>query len=212
MKKLIISSLLVASSSIAMVACAQNETASDLQSTPSVGQMQQPMAQGYHHGPMSGGYGMMGPGHMNGGHGMMGYGMGRHHMGGYGRMGGHMGGYGMRGGDYNQLRLTPEQQEKMQQLQQSQWQSQQGYYNQHHAQMQQMHDQAQALINSRNMNQAELNKLADQHAAISKAIFMQNMQNMHDMNQVLTDEQRNQLQQMRQQYRGNQPMRNAPTN
>ncbi|PNK60433.1 Spy/CpxP family protein refolding chaperone [Psychrobacter sp. FDAARGOS_221] len=209
MKKLARNALFIASASLLAVACAQNDAVSDMQSR-SVGQMHHSMQQGHHYGQM---------GHMNQNHPMyeVMMGQGQHHMGGQGHatmMRGehHMGGYGMHGmmgmgmmmgqGGYDRLNLTAEQQSKLQALRQSQAQAYQG----HHAQMQQMHTQAQALMNNPNLDQTALNKLADQHAAMSKARFMENMQYMHQMNQLLTDEQRAQLQQQMQPM---QPQRGA---
>ena len=63
--------------------------------------------------------------------------------------------------------------------------------------MQQMHAQTQALINSPTLNTASLNNLAEQQAAFSKQRFIERVQTQHAMAQILTDEQKAQLEKMR---------------
>lgn len=115
---------------------------------------------------------------------------GQYHQG--GQMGKRGGGYG-----YQQLNLSAEQQAQMQALREAQQQKNQARRQQHQAQMQQMHAQTQALINSPTLNTTALNNLADQQAAFTKQRFIERVQNQHAMAQILTDEQKAQLQKIR---------------
>ena len=114
---------------------------------------------------------------------------GQHHKGGQ-----HM---GKRSGGYEKLNLTAEQKAQMQALREAKKQKQQANRQQHRAQMQQMHTQTQALINSPTLDTTTLNKLAEQQAAFSKQRFIERVQTQHAMAQILTDEQKAQLEKMR---------------
>lgn len=114
---------------------------------------------------------------------------GQHHKGGQ-----HM---GKRGGGFEKLNLTAEQKAQMKALRQAQKQNHQANRQQHQAQMQKMQAQTQALINSPTLNTTALNNLAEQHAAHSKQRFIQRVQSQHAMAQILTDEQKAELQKMR---------------
>lgn len=157
MKKLVLSSVLAVSGSLAMVGCTQASAVSESQTTPTT-KMQQAK-------------------------------QGQHHKGGQ-----HM---GKRDGGYEKLNLTAEQKAQMQALREAKKQKQQANRQQHRAQMQQMHTQTQALINSPTLDTTALNKLAEQQAAFSKQRFIERVQTQHAMAQILTDEQKAQLEKMR---------------
>ncbi|SUD91713.1 Spy/CpxP family protein refolding chaperone [Psychrobacter phenylpyruvicus] len=158
MNKLVLSTVLAVSGSLAMVGCTQASAVSESQTTAAT-----KMQHGMH---------------------------GQHHKG--GPMGKRGGGYG-----YQQLNLTAEQQAQMQALREAQKQKHQANRQQHQAQMQQLHAQTQALINSPTLNTTSLNNLAEQQAAFSKQRFIERVQTQHAMAQILTDEQKAQLQKMR---------------
>lgn len=157
MKKLVLSSVLAVSGSLAMVGCTQASAVSESQTTP-ITKMQQAK-------------------------------QGQHHKGGQ-----HM---GKRGGGYEKLNLTAEQKAQMQALREAKKQKQQANRQQHRAQMQQLHTQTHALINSPTLDTTALNKLAEQQAAFSKQRFIERVQTQHAMAQILTDEQKAQLEKMR---------------
>lgn len=157
MKKLVLSSVLAVSGSLAMVGCTQASAVSESQTTPTT--KMQHAKQGQHH-------------------------KGGQHM-------------GKRGGGYEKLNLTDEQKAQMKALREAQKQKHQANRQQHKAQMQQMHAQTQALINSPTLNTASLNNLAEQQAAFSKQRFIERVQTQHAMAQILTDEQKAQLEKMR---------------
>lgn len=108
---------------------------------------------------------------------------------------------GKRGG-FENLNLSAEQEAQIQALRQAQNQKRQVYSQQHRAQMQQLQAQTEALINSPTLNNAALNKLAEQQAAISKQRFIQRVQSQHAMAQVLTEEQKAELKKMREERGG----------
>ena len=62
---------------------------------------------------------------------------------------------------------------------------------------QQKREQVQALVNSKTLNTAQLNQLADAEAAQAKARFVKHVQTEHAIAQVLTKEQRDKLAEMR---------------
>ena len=104
---------------------------------------------------------------------------------------------GKRGSGFEKLNLTAEQKAQMKALRHEQRQKHQANRQQHQAQMQKMQAQTQALINSPTLNTTALNNLAEQHAAHSKQRFIQRVQSQHAMAQILTDEQKAELQKMR---------------
>lgn len=108
---------------------------------------------------------------------------------------------GKRGG-FETLNLTQEQKSQMKALRDAQKQNRAANQAQHKAQRQAMRSQTEALINSDTLNAAALDQLANQHAALSKQRFVERVQMQHGMAQILTDAQKEQLKQMRQQRSG----------
>ena len=103
---------------------------------------------------------------------------------------------GKRGG-FENLNLSTEQKAQIKALRQAQKQKFQANSQQHRAQQLQLQAQTEALINSPTLNNAALDKLADQQAALSKQRFINRVQSQHAMAQVLTDEQKAELKKMR---------------
>lgn len=68
---------------------------------------------------------------------------------------------------------------------------------QHQAERAQMEQQIQALTNSATLNNAAVNRLADQQAAKTKQRFVERIQTQHAIAQVLTAEQRAKMEQMK---------------
>ncbi|MGP4715030.1 Spy/CpxP family protein refolding chaperone [Psychrobacter sp. T6-6] len=68
---------------------------------------------------------------------------------------------------------------------------------QHQAERAQMDQQIQALTNASTLNNAALNRLADQQAAKTKQRFIERVQTQHAISQVLTAEQRAKMEQMK---------------
>jgi len=67
----------------------------------------------------------------------------------------------------------------------------------HQAERAQMDQQIQALTNASTLNNAALNRLADQQAAKTKQRFIERVQTQHAISQVLTAEQRAKMEQMK---------------
>lgn len=105
---------------------------------------------------------------------------------------------GKRGG-FEKLNLTAQQKAQMKALKEAQKQKRQANSQQHRVQMQQLKAQTEALINSPTLNNAALNKLAEQQAAVSKQRFINRVQAQHAMAQILTPEQKAELKKMREQ-------------
>ncbi|GAA0694552.1 hypothetical protein GCM10009104_22560 [Marinobacterium maritimum] len=156
----------------------------------------------YGYGPMMG-YGMSGP--------MMGYGMGMGMMHGGPMMGGMgMGGMGMmpcpmmdglQGGPGYGLQLDESQQKKMNAIREKLWQLQQ----EHMKEMREHHEEMQTLWRE---GKPDNDKILDAHREMQKdqlEMMEQRLKLQQEMDEVLTDEQRQQLWQMqRRMYRGGQ--------
>lgn len=119
-------------------------------------------------------------------------GMGEHHKGGQ-----HMGNKRHHGG-LEKLNLSAQQQAQIKALKRAQMEKRKAHSQQRKAQMQQMHAQTKALVNADSLDQTALNKLANQHAAMQKARFMERVAAQHAMSKILTPEQKAQLEQMQQ--------------
>jgi len=110
----------------------------------------------------------------------------------------HKDGMGMRG-DIAKLNLTDAQKAQIKAI----YQQNRGDKNERGARMndwQQKREQVQTLVNSKTLNTAQLNQLADAEAAQAKARFVKRVQTEHAIAQVLTKEQRTQLTEMRKEH------------
>ncbi|MGO2998401.1 MAG: Spy/CpxP family protein refolding chaperone [Moraxellaceae bacterium] len=67
----------------------------------------------------------------------------------------------------------------------------------HQAERAQMEQQIQALTNASTLNNAAVNRLADQQAAKAKQRFIERVQTQHAISQVLTAEQRAKMEQLK---------------
>lgn len=103
---------------------------------------------------------------------------------------------GMRG-PMSQLDLTADQQAKIKAIMEAKHGDHKADRAKHKAERAQMHQQMQALTNASTLNNAAVNRLADQQAAKTKQRFIERMQTQHAIAQVLTSEQREKMAKMK---------------
>lgn len=99
---------------------------------------------------------------------------------------------GMRG-PMSQLDLTATQQAQIKAIMQEKHGDRKAERTKNKAERAQMHQQMQALTNASTLNNAAVNRLADQQAAKAKQRFIERAQTQHAISQVLTAEQREKL-------------------
>ncbi|WP_296403309.1 Spy/CpxP family protein refolding chaperone [Psychrobacter sp.] len=115
-------------------------------------------------------------------------------------MGHHKGMGGGMGRGIEKLNLSEQQKAQLQALREVNKEQHEANRQQKLAQMQQFEAQTQALVNNPNLDMTALNRLADQQAAVSKQKFIERVQLQHAMAQVLTSEQKAELQKMHTQH------------
>ncbi|MEN6670675.1 Spy/CpxP family protein refolding chaperone [Psychrobacter sp. B38] len=103
---------------------------------------------------------------------------------------------GMRG-PMSQLDLTATQQAQIKAIMKAKHGDYKAERAKHQAERAQMDQQVQALTNASTLNNAAVNRLADQQAAKTKQRFIERMQTQHAIAQVLTPEQREKLAKMK---------------
>ncbi|AOY42691.1 MULTISPECIES: Spy/CpxP family protein refolding chaperone [Psychrobacter] len=146
MKKLLLGSVLAASSVFTVTACSSVNAASD---TAPMNQMQKNHKDGAMRGPMS------------------------------------------------KLNLTATQQAQIKAIMQEKHGDRVADREKHQAERAQMEQQIQALTNASTLNNAAVNRLADQQAAKAKQRFIERVQTQHAISQVLTAEQRAKMEQLK---------------
>lgn len=99
---------------------------------------------------------------------------------------------GMRG-PMSQLDLTATQQAQIKAIIEAKHGDYKADRAQHKAERAQMHQQVQALTNASTLNNAAVNRLANQQAAKAKQRFIERIQMQHAISQVLTPEQRDKM-------------------
>ncbi|AMN49610.1 MULTISPECIES: Spy/CpxP family protein refolding chaperone [unclassified Psychrobacter] len=103
---------------------------------------------------------------------------------------------GMRG-PMSQLDLTATQQAQIKAIMQEKHGDREAERTKNKAERAQMHQQMQALTNASTLNNAAVNRLADQQAAKAKQRFIERVQTQHAISQVLTAEQRAKMEQLK---------------
>ncbi|WP_350656318.1 Spy/CpxP family protein refolding chaperone [Psychrobacter sp. S1-30-MNA-CIBAN-0213] len=103
---------------------------------------------------------------------------------------------GMRG-PMSQLDLTATQQAQIKAIMQEKHGDREAERTKNKAERAQMHQQMQALTNASTLNNAAVNRLADQQAAKAKQLFIERVQTQHAISQVLTAEQRAKMEQLK---------------
>lgn len=103
---------------------------------------------------------------------------------------------GMRG-PMAQLDLTAEQQAQIKAIMQEKYSGQKNDRTKYQAERAQMQQQIQALTSASTLNNAAVNRLADQQAAKTKQRFIKRVQTQHAISQVLTAEQRQKMAQLK---------------
>ncbi len=100
-------------------------------------------------------------------------------------------------GPMSQLELTATQQAQIKAIMQEKHSDRKENRSQYQAERAQMQQQMQALTNASTLNNAAVNRLADQQAAKTKQRFIERVQTQHAISQVLTAEQRQKLAQLK---------------
>lgn len=100
-------------------------------------------------------------------------------------------------GPMSKLDLTATQQAQIKAIMQEKRGERSADRTQHQAERAQMDQQIQALTNASTLNNAALNRLADQQAAKTKQRFIERVQTQHAISQVLTAEQRAKMEQLK---------------
>lgn len=103
---------------------------------------------------------------------------------------------GMRG-PMAQLNLTATQQAQIKAIMQEKQGDRKNDRAKHQAERMQMQQQMQALTNANTLDNAAINRLADQQAAKNKQRFIERVQTQHAISQVLTAEQRAKMAQLK---------------
>ena len=103
---------------------------------------------------------------------------------------------GMRG-PMAQLDLTAEQQAQIKAIMQAQHGDRKTDRTKYQAERTQMQQQVEALTSASTLNNAAVNRLADQQAANTKQRFIERVQTQHAISQVLTAEQRQKMAQLK---------------
>lgn len=103
---------------------------------------------------------------------------------------------GMRG-PMAQLDLTAEQQAQIKAIMQEKYNGRKNDRTKYQAERTQMQQQVEALTNASTLNNAAVNRLADQEAAKTKQRFIERIQTQHAISQVLTPEQRQKMIQLK---------------
>lgn len=103
---------------------------------------------------------------------------------------------GMRG-PMAQLDLTESQQAKIKAIMQEKYSNHKDDRSKYQAERTQMQQQVQALTDAKTLNNAAVNRLADQEAAKTKQRFIQRIETQHAIAQVLTPEQRQKMVQLK---------------
>ena len=103
---------------------------------------------------------------------------------------------GMRG-PMSQLDLTATQQAQIKAIMQEKHGDREAERTKNKTERAQMHQQMQALTNASTLNNAAVNRLADQQAAKAKQRFIERVQTQHAISQVLTAEQRAKMEQLK---------------
>ncbi len=116
---------------------------------------------------------------------------------------------GMRG-PMSQLDLTATQQAQIKAIMQEKHGDREAERAKNKTERAQMHQQMQALTNASTLNNAAVNRLADQQAAKAKQRFIERVQTQHAISQVLTAEQRAKMEQLKseRQEKGRQYLQN----
>ncbi|TXD97868.1 hypothetical protein ES754_02590 [Psychrobacter frigidicola] len=115
---------------------------------------------------------------------------------------------------FSQLNLTADQEAKIKAIMQEKYGAQQGKRGDYKAERAQMQQQMQTLTDSKTLNTATVNRLADQQAAKTKQRFIDRVQTQHAISQVLTTEQRAKMAQLKteRQAKGRQHWESRKTN
>lgn len=100
-------------------------------------------------------------------------------------------------GPFSQLDLTATQQAQIKAIMQSKSEARKNGKESYKAERVQMQQQMQMLTDSKTLNTASVNRLADQQAAKTKQHFIERVQTQHAIAQVLTAEQRAKLAQLK---------------
>ena len=100
-------------------------------------------------------------------------------------------------GSMAQLDLTAEQQAKIKAIMQEKYSDRKNERTKYQAERAQMQQQMQALTNANTLDNAAINRLADQQAAKTKQRFIEHVQMQHAISQVLTAEQRQKMAQLK---------------
>lgn len=100
-------------------------------------------------------------------------------------------------GPMAQLDLTATQQAQIKAIMQEKSGDRKNERAKHQAEHAQMQQQIQALVNANTLDNAALNRLADQQAAKTKQRFIERIQTQHAISQVLTAEQRAKMAQLK---------------
>ena len=103
---------------------------------------------------------------------------------------------GMRG-PMAQLDLTATQQAQIKAIMQEKYSNRKNDRTKYQAERTQMQQQMQALTNAKTLNNAAVNRLADQQAAKTKQRFIERIETQHAISQVLTVEQREKMAQLK---------------
>ena len=98
---------------------------------------------------------------------------------------------------YAQLNLSTTQEAQIKAIMQEKHGAQKGKRGTYKAEREQMQKQIQTLTNSKTLNSATLNRLADQEAAKTKQRFVERVQTQHAISQILTPEQRSKMAQLK---------------
>ena len=99
---------------------------------------------------------------------------------------------GMRG-PMAQLDLTATQQAQIKAIMQEKYSDRKNDRTKYQAERKQIQEQTQALTNAKTLNNAAVNRLADQQAAKTKQRFIERIETQHAISQVLTVEQREKM-------------------
>lgn len=103
---------------------------------------------------------------------------------------------GMRG-PMAQLDLTATQQAQIKAIMQAQYGDRKADRTKYQAERKQIQEQTQALTNAKILNNAAVNRLANQQAAKTKQRFIERIETQHAISQVLTVEQREKMAQLK---------------
>lgn len=107
---------------------------------------------------------------------------------------------GKRGGmhrAFSKLDLTEAQQTQIDAIMDAKKAEREANRNAMQAEREQRHEQMQAVMNQATLNQAQVNRMANEHAEQAKQQFIDRIEMQHAIAQVLTPEQRTQLEAMR---------------